>query len=712
MFTAANFPGASATDLTNARSLYGLLTGRVTAVNGNIRLSPDGKYTYMGLGRQEGQLDEYGTFAQDSWRITPTLTTTLGLRWQVQMPFRPSNSLYSRASLAAVCGVSGVDPEGLCNQFAPGQTPGTVTTYDQYEAGQQGYNTDWNNLAPSVGVAWRPNVQTGLLRTILGDPEQATIRAGYAIAYNRESNSVFTGPFSNNPGLTITQNRNAATGLLVRPGEQWPVLLRETDRLGPPPFCSATVTTLCMPASPSYPMAASLSNSVNAFDPDWQVAHTNSWSVGLQRALGADTAVEVRYVATRNRDGNITLNLNEVIVEENGFAKEFRLAQANLRANIASGRGATFAYFGAGTGTAPLPIYLANFTGKPASAAGDPSQYTGANWTNSTQVAQVGQILPGTPISTAAASLQGNATFRASMLAAGLPTNFWVMNPDVSAANLTRSIAQTKYDALQIELRRRLSGGVSVSGNYTYAARFTSVNDTLRRPLRLVEDNAGVKHALKANWTWDIPIGRGRALGTDMNRWLDGVVGGWDFDGILRVQSGSQLDFGNVQLVGMTLDELRHEYKVQFRNSPQGVPTVYMLPQDIIDNTIRAFNVSATSATGYAGPPPTGRYIAPANNPACVQIVRGDCAPANTFVYGPTFARVDFSFRKTFPLGGSRNVQFEFDLLNAFNAIGFNAVAQASAAATINQVTSAYTDINNTFDPGGRLGQLMFRINW
>jgi hypothetical protein len=712
MFTAANFPGASATDLTNARSLYGLLTGRVTAVNGNIRLSPDGKYTYMGLGRQEGQLDEYGTFAQDSWRITPTLTTTLGLRWQVQMPFRPSNSLYSRASLAAVCGVSGVDPEGLCNQFAPGQTPGTVTTYDQYEAGQQGYNTDWNNLAPSVGVAWRPNVQTGLLRTILGDPEQATIRAGYAIAYNRESNSVFTGPFSNNPGLTITQNRNAATGLLVRPGEQWPVLLRETDRLGPPPFCSATVTTLCMPASPSYPMAASLSNSVNAFDPDWQVAHTNSWSVGLQRALGADTAVEVRYVATRNRDGNITLNLNEVIVEENGFAKEFRLAQANLRANIASGRGATFAYFGAGTGTAPLPIYLANFTGKPASAAGDPSQYTGANWTNSTQVAQVGQILPGTPISTAAASLQGNATFRASMLAAGLPTNFWVMNPDVSAANLTRSIAQTKYDALQIELRRRLSGGVSVSGNYTYAARFTSVNDTLRRPLRLVEDNAGVKHALKANWTWDIPIGRGRALGTDMNRWLDGVVGGWDFDGILRVQSGSQLDFGNVQLVGMTLDELRHEYKVQFRNSPQGVPTVYMLPQDIIDNTIRAFNVSATSATGYAGPPPTGRYIAPANNPACVQIVRGDCAPANTFVYGPTFARVDFSFRKTFPLGGSRNVQFEFDLLNAFNAIGFNAVAQASASPTINQVTSAYTDINNTFDPGGRLGQLMFRINW
>ena len=64
------------------------------------------------------------------------------------------------------------------------------------------------------------------------------------------------------------------------------------------------------------------------------------------------------------------------------------------------------------------------------------------------------------------------------------------------------------------------------------------------------------------------------------------------------------------------------------------------------------------------------------------------------------------------PLGGRRNVQFEVDVLNVFEAIGFNAVAQASSSPTINQVTSAYTDVSNTFDPGGRIGQLMFRFNW
>jgi hypothetical protein len=38
--------------------------------------------------------------------------------------------------------------------------------------------------------------------------------------------------------------------------------------------------------------------------------------------------------------------------------------------------------------------------------------------------------------------------------------------------------------------------------------------------------------------------------------------------------------------------------------------------------------------------------------------------------------------------------------------------AGAGAAATIFQATAAYRDPNNTFDPGGRLGQLVFRLNW
>jgi len=53
--------------------------------------------------------------------------------------------------------------------------------------------------------------------------------------------------------------------------------------------------------------------------------------------------------------------------------------------------------------------------------------------------------------------------------------------------------------------------------------------------------------------------------------------------------------------------------------------------------------------------------------------------------------------------------------LNVLNNINFNvtdASRQAGTGATIFQTNAAYTDLNNTFDPGGRLGQLVFRLNW
>src|SRR4030095_6162665 len=92
-------------------------------------------------------------------------------------------------------------------------------------------------------------------------------------------------------------------------------------------------------------------------------------------------ALEVRYVGSRHRQDWETINLNEVDITTNGFVQEFRKAQANLQANLAAGRGATFAYTGA-PATQPLPIFLAYLNGRPSSQAGDTAQYTGANWTN------------------------------------------------------------------------------------------------------------------------------------------------------------------------------------------------------------------------------------------------------------------------------------------------------------------------------------------
>ena len=88
--------------------------------------------------------------------------------------------------------------------------------------------------------------------------------------------------------------------------------------------------------------------------------YSQTWTAGWQRKLTGDVAMEVRYVGTRSLQSWQTYNYNEVNIVENGFLDEFRQAQQNLQANIAAGRGNTFAYTGA-AGTAPLPIFLALF---------------------------------------------------------------------------------------------------------------------------------------------------------------------------------------------------------------------------------------------------------------------------------------------------------------------------------------------------------------
>jgi len=165
----------------------------------------------------------------------------------------------------------------------------------------------------------------------------------------------------------------------------------------------------------------------------------------------------------------------------------------------------------------------------------------------------------------------------------------------------------------------------------------------------------------------------------------------------------------------MTPADLADAYKLRFEKDPvTGATTIYTLPADIIANTILAFSSDPTSQTGYgAGGPPSGRYIGPDSGPDCIALYPGDCGdPRTLFVTGPTFARFDFSLVKRFQITKKVNIETRIDIFNVFNAINFNPVFQSGSGNTINQVTSAYTDISNTNDPGGRIGQLMWRINW
>jgi hypothetical protein len=317
--------------------------------------------------------------------------------------------------------------------------------------------------------------------------------------------------------------------------------------------------------------------------------------------------------------------------------------------------------------------------------------------------------------------LDANAIFRSNALKGGLPANFMLTNPDLrGGANLLGNGGYNRYDGLQIDFRRRLSRGLLVGANYQLAKAFASERVSFRaKRINALDasDHGTVRHAFKMNWIYQMPFGAGKPLFGNAGGALDRVIGGWEFEGTGRIQSGALFDFGNVNLVGMTMKELRDMFGLYFDN-PNKI--VYALPQDVINNTIKAFATSATSATGYGAlGAPTGKYLAPASNAGCVQVYSGQCAPQNVVVQWPRFTRFDLSLVKRVQITERVNFELRGEFLNAFNNINFGYYVSAAPAAffnptnqTFGQITSAYSDLSNTQDPGGRLGQIVARINF
>ncbi len=71
-----------------------------------------------------------------------------------------------------------------------------------------------------------------------------------------------------------------------------------------------------------------------------------------------------------------------------------------------------------------------------------------------------------------------------------------------------------------------------------------------------------VRHAIKGQWDWSIPVGRGQRFGATMHPILNGILGDWQFSGAARIQA-RMVDFGNVRLVGMSAKDLQDMYKLR-----------------------------------------------------------------------------------------------------------------------------------------------------
>ena len=728
-----------------AANFYSTLVGRISSITSRYAALNENtnKYSIQDQFVSRARQVEYGFYVQDTWRFRPNITLTGGVRWEVQNAFQSLNDTLTQVSYAGLYGES-----GLGNIFKPGTLTGSPTQFTKFANGSKSYNTDYGNFAPSVGFTWSPNFKEGLLRKLGGESGQTVLRGGFSMAYVREGTNTFLSILASNPGQTIDATQNIT-------GAPFALSFGNLFRNGipaPPPFGSGAPGSGTLPSQPIYPNTGFITDGANAFNPNLKTGYVESWTVGIQREIKKDNVIELRYVGNRGHQLWRQVDLNETNLIENGALAEFKLAQANILANLANNRGFTIKYFGPGTGTSPLPIIFKNAQAPTQVIGGvtvnsDPNNtahYTSTFYANASFNALFNPLNPSPGGGRCCggyfgsiASAGNDGTFGPNRAAWGVPYNFFVVNAGKRGGSFTvENNGQTWYDAATLEFRRRFSRGLLVQANYTMgkalANTYASSSVNFDQPATLRDYHLrkdvspfDVTHAFKSNFIYELPVGRGRQFLGNSKGIVNGLLGDWIFNGNIRIQSGSAISFGNVQLVGMTRQELQKEigiYRDQVNSDLSAASgQIYWLPLDIRLNTFRANNTSFTAAGAlYTQGAPTGRFIAPAGFGNCIQAYAGQCGFNNLVIKGPSFFRFDLSLAKKIKFTERMNLEMRAEALNAFNNINFLVGAAGNdvngggtlSSGFFGRYTAAYQDTSTTNDPGGRLIQLVLRLNF
>ena len=706
IFNATNFPGANGTDTqTNAPVLYALLTGRVSAINRSVVLDEKtrqyGKFQPVVRNRQR----EFGLYVQDSWKARPGLTLSYGVRWEHQNAPVNLNTIYTRPGYEGVWGVSGVG-----NLFKPGTLTGQVPIYNGIAQGESGFDSKLQ-LSPSFGFAWQLPKLEGPLAWIVG--RNSAIRGGYAINTLREDASTFS-LWAQNQGRAITVNVDP-NNFPANFGAAGSVLFRD-----------AVLPSRVAPTNPTFPLAVAAGNNVADYSPDLKTGYVQSWSLGLQRELTRNTVVEIRYVGNHGTDLWRQVNINEVNIFENGFIDEFRIAQQNLAIArgcatrdpvcMSTNRSRSGQYAGL-AGQQSLPIISTAL----------------ASNNDATSALQIEQGQAGA----LANAIATNSTRMGRLTGIGYPINMFQVNPTITTGNALLEVngGDTNYHGLQVEVKRRMSAGLLVQGSYVWSHSISNeqtqgigMNFTSLRNMGFDKAPSpfDIRQAIKANWVYELPFGRGRRFLSDVsNRVLRRTLEGWQLSSVMRVQSGSpirltggrstfnQNDSG-VILHNITADQLQdlvsiRKVTLDATSSSGSVGAVFYLPQSLLDNTNAAFEVNGKT---LANLDPNAPYIGPADQ-------AGELGQ-RLFLYGPWQQKWDFSLLKKTYIGERTNVEFRVQALNAFNLTNFLLFTPGSGITTtlaasgsgFGQTNGAYRDLSNTNDPGGRIVEFSLRFNF
>ena len=533
IFNATTLPGDLNTDFGPAAQMYSLIIGRLFSESQTAQLNPrtlqyngDVKTTWT-------RSYQGGLYVQDRWRARPNVSINFGFRWDMQ------GDQYNVDGITAFPDYHNLYGPSVA-LFSPGVMSGNNDPVNFTHG--HAFRPDWINPAPNIGFAWNPQADHGPLAKILGG-KKTVIRASYSIVYYDEGTQMFAQDAGNNPGQQFTSAAVIPTST---------------------PYNSYILDANPLPSFPVYnpvihQAALTYQSTFTGMNPNLREPYTINWNFGIQRQLAKDLTVEVRYVGNQAHRGWRTYSLNEVNIFENGFLQEFKNAQNNLRVNTANGVANSFANLGY-AGDTPLPILQAAFgpIGSTAAVAAS-SGFSSTGFITNLQNGAAGAM---------ANTLATNSTYMCHMFGntfspcasrgynapGSYPINFFLLNPfSAGSLNYVDDKAWSDYNAAQVVVQKRFSHGLTWQGYYVFAKGLSNTgvstanqqsnwttlrNEQLDRRPSLFD----IRHTFQAIGTYDLPIGRNRAVNIQ-NKVLDAMFGGWTTGTIMVIRTGGPVKF-------------------------------------------------------------------------------------------------------------------------------------------------------------------------
>jgi hypothetical protein len=241
---------------------------------------------------------EWAAYVDDTWRVNPRLTLSLGLRWEVAQPMKDASgnevSVQLNSPLSPTANVqdlslhpvyvragSGNFYDGLSFNYkaywaAQGATVAGAPPLQVARDGRLGsrlVNTNYNNFAPRIGIAWSPS-------------SQWSVRAGFGMFYSQESkNSIFD----------LNRGLGGRTGQVT------------ATTYGQPTFGYTNfINTASLPAS----IPIGLTWGVN---PHLPTTYTMQYVLDIQRSIGKSTTLEAGYTGSQSRHLDDLINAGQPV---------------------------------------------------------------------------------------------------------------------------------------------------------------------------------------------------------------------------------------------------------------------------------------------------------------------------------------------------------------------------------------------------------------